>query len=156
MTHLFIKLRSKLRAILINYQNLSIIKKRLLILTCRLKINMKKIVDAQATFDNCSNDFKSANSKRKKKDDIKNDRKSQNDESKNKRDLNVDSKKRKRSNHFKLICHICQKMNHISLNCLDLKKAKMNAVSNKLNESKKSKKEKSSVTTDQSLKTKNL
>ncbi len=156
MTHLFIKLRSKLRATLINYQNLSIIKKRLLILTCRLKNNMKKTVDAQATFDNRSNDFKSANSKKKKKDDTKNDKKSQNDESKNKRDLNVDSKKRKRSDHFNLICHICQKTNHISLNCLDLKKTKMNAVSNKFNESKKSKKEKSSVTTDQSLKTKNL
>jgi hypothetical protein len=117
---------------------------------------MKKIVDAQATFDSRLNDLKSDNSKKKKRNDIKNDKKSQNDESKNKRDLNVDSKKRKRSDHFNLICHICQKMNHIFFNCLDLKKAKMNAVSNKLNESKRSKKKKSSVTTDQSLKTKNL
>ncbi len=44
--YLFIKLKSKLRAILINYQNLSIIKKRLLILTCWLKNNMKKTIDA--------------------------------------------------------------------------------------------------------------
>ncbi len=117
---------------------------------------MKKIVDVQAMFDNRLNDFKSDNNKKKKKYDIKNDKKSQNDESKNKRDLNVDNKKRKRSDHFNLICHICQKMSHIFLNCFDLKKTKVNAVSNKLNESKKSKKEKSSVTTDQSLKTKNL
>jgi hypothetical protein len=117
---------------------------------------MKKIVNVQAMFDNRLNDFKSDNSKRKKRNDIKNDKKSQNDESKNKRDLNVDSKKRKRNDHFNFIYHICQKMNHIFFNCLDLKKAKMNAVSNKLNESKKSKKEKSSMTINQSLKTKNF
>jgi hypothetical protein len=35
--HLFIKLRSKLRATLTNYQNLFIMKKELLILTNRLK-----------------------------------------------------------------------------------------------------------------------
>ena len=45
VTHLFIKLRSKLRATLTNYQNLSTIKKDLLALTCRLKNNMKKFVD---------------------------------------------------------------------------------------------------------------
>ncbi len=44
--HLFIKLRSKLRAALTNYQNLFIIKKKLSILTNRLKNNMKKTVDA--------------------------------------------------------------------------------------------------------------
>ncbi len=44
--YLFIKFRSKLRAALTNYQNLLIIKKELLILTKRLKNNMKKIVDA--------------------------------------------------------------------------------------------------------------
>ncbi len=115
---------------------------------------MKKTIDAQATFDNHLNDFKSNNNK--KKNDIKNDKKFQNDESKNKRDLNVDNKKRKRNDYFNLIYHICQKMNHISFNCLDLKKAKMNAVSNKFNVSKKSKKEKSSMTIDQSLKTKNF
>ncbi len=43
--HLFIKLRSKLRAALTNYQNLLIIKKELLILTNRLKNNMKKTID---------------------------------------------------------------------------------------------------------------
>ncbi len=64
--YLFIKLKSKLRAILINYQNLSIIKKRLLILTCRLKNNMKKTIKVQTTFDNCLNSFKSNNNKKKK------------------------------------------------------------------------------------------
>ncbi len=44
--HLFIKLRSKLRAALTNYQILLIIKKELLILTSRLKNNIKK----QSTF----------------------------------------------------------------------------------------------------------
>jgi hypothetical protein len=43
--HLFIKLRSKLRAALTYYQNLLIIKKKLLILTNRLKNNMKKTID---------------------------------------------------------------------------------------------------------------
>ncbi len=43
--HLFIKLKSKLRAALTKYQNLLIIKKKLLILTNRLKNNMKKTID---------------------------------------------------------------------------------------------------------------
>jgi hypothetical protein len=43
--HLFIKFKSKLRATLIDYQNLFITKKKLLILTCRLKNNMKKTID---------------------------------------------------------------------------------------------------------------
>ncbi len=43
--HLFIKLRSELRAALTNYQNLFIIKKELLILTNRLKNNMKETID---------------------------------------------------------------------------------------------------------------
>jgi hypothetical protein len=43
--HLFIKFRSKLRVALTNYQNLLIIKKELLILTSRLKNNMKKTID---------------------------------------------------------------------------------------------------------------
>ncbi len=112
----------------------------MLILTCQLKNNMKKTIDAQTTFDSRLNDFKSNNNKRKKRNDIKNDKKSQDDESKNKRDFNIDNKKRKRNDHFNLICHICQKMSYIFFNCFDLKKAKMNAISNKLNESKKSKK----------------
>jgi hypothetical protein len=115
---------------------------------------MKKTIDAQATFDDRSDSFKSTNSKKKRRDDHKNDRKSsQDNEKKEKRENNDDSKKRKRSDHFNLICHICQKMNHISSNCFDLKKAKMNALSNKFKRSKRSKKEKSSTTTDHSLKT---
>jgi hypothetical protein len=43
--HLFIKFRSKLRVALTNYQDLFIIKKKLLILTNRLKNNMKKTID---------------------------------------------------------------------------------------------------------------
>ncbi len=58
--HLFIKLKSKLRAALTNYQNLFIIKKELLTLTNRLKNNMKKTIDAQTTFDNRSSDFKTS------------------------------------------------------------------------------------------------
>jgi hypothetical protein len=46
ITHLFIKLRSQLRAALTNYQNLLIIKKELLILINRLKNKMKKTIDA--------------------------------------------------------------------------------------------------------------
>jgi hypothetical protein len=43
--HLFIKLRSKLRVALTNYQNFFVIEKELLILTSRLKNNMKKTID---------------------------------------------------------------------------------------------------------------
>ncbi len=43
--HLFIKLRSKLRAVLTNNQNLLIIKKELLILINRVKNNMKKTIN---------------------------------------------------------------------------------------------------------------
>jgi Ni,Fe-hydrogenase I large subunit len=65
--HLFIKLWSKLRAALTNYQNLLIIKKELLILTNRLKNNMKKTIDAQTTFDSRSIDFKTSQHKNRKK-----------------------------------------------------------------------------------------
>jgi hypothetical protein len=64
--HLFIKLKSKLRVALTNYQNLFIIKKELLILTNRLKNNMKKTIDVQTTFDNCSSNFKTSFNKKTK------------------------------------------------------------------------------------------
>ncbi len=155
--HLFIKLRSKLRAALTNYQNLFIIKKELLILTNRLKNNMKKTIDAQTTFDNRSTDFKTSqhkNRERKKKRDNKN---SFNDKSKTKnRRKNVDEKKRKRANHSHLICHKCNEIEHIVTNCFDLKKKfKINVIFNKFKRFKFSKKEKSSTTIDQSSKTKN-
>jgi hypothetical protein len=137
--HLFIKLRSKLRAALTNDQNLLIIKKELLILTNRLKNNMKKTIDAQTTFDNRSIDFKTSqykNRKKKKKRDNKN---LFNDKSKTKnRRKNIDEKKRKRANYFDL-----------------KKKLKINAIFNKFKRFKFSKKEKSSTTINQSLKTKN-
>ncbi len=157
ITHLFIKLRSKLRAALTNYQNLLIIKKELLILTNRLKNNMKKTVDAQTTFDSRSFDFKTSFNKERDKDEKRENKNSFNDktETKNRR-KNIDEKKRKRSNHSHLICHKCNEVEHIVTNCFDLKKKfKINAVFNKFKRSKISKKEKSSTTTDQSLKTKN-
>jgi hypothetical protein len=156
-THLFIKLRSKLRAALTNDQNLLIIKKKLLILTSRLKNNMKKTIDAQTTFNSRSSSFKTSQNKSRKKDEKRDNRNSFNDKSKtsNRRE-NVDEKKRKRSNHFHLICHKCNEIEHIATNCLDLKKKfKINAVFNKFKRSRISKKEKFSTTIDQSLKTKN-
>ncbi len=155
--HLFIKLRSKLRATLTNYQNLLIIKKELLILTNRLKNNMKKTVDAQTTFDSRSSDFKTSFNKKRDKDEKRENKNSFNDKTKTKnRRKNIDEKKRKRSNHSHLICHKCNEIKHIVTNCLDLKKKfKINAVFNKFKRSKISKKKKSSTTTDQSLKTKN-
>ncbi len=157
ITHLFIKLRSELRAALTNYQNLLIIKKELLILTNRLKNNMKKTADAQATFGSRSFDFKTSFNKRRGRNEKRENKNSFNDktETRNRR-KNIDEKKRKRSNHSHLICHKCNEVEHIVINCLDLKKKpKINAVFNKFKRSKISKKEKSSTTTDQSLKTKN-
>jgi hypothetical protein len=156
ITHLFIKLRSKLRAALTNYQNLLIIKKKLLILTNRLKNNMKKTVDVQATFDSRSSDFKTSFNKKRDRNEKRENKNSFNDKTKTKnRRKNIDEKKRKRSNHSHLICHKCNEVEHIVTNCLDLKKKfKINAVFNKFKRSKISKKEKSSTTTDQSLKTK--
>jgi hypothetical protein len=155
--HLFIKFRSKLRAALTNYQNLFIIKKKLLILTNRLKNNMKKTIDVQTTFDSRSSNFKTSFNKRRNKDEKLENKNSFNDKIKTKnRRKNIDEKKRKRSNHSHLICHKCNEVEHIATNCLDLKKNfKINAVFNKFKRSKISKKEKSSTTTDQSLKTKN-
>ncbi len=155
--HLFIKLRSKLRSALTNYQNLLIIKKELLILTNRLKNNMKKTIDAQATFDSRSSSFKTSQNKNREKDEKRDNRNSSNDKSKtNNRRENADEKKRKRSNHSHLICHKCNEIKHIATNCFDLKKKlKINAVFNKFKRLKFSKKEKSSTTIDQSSKTKN-
>jgi hypothetical protein len=155
--HFFIKLRSKLCAALTNYQNLLIIKKELLILTNRLKNNMKKTIDAQTTFDSCSFDFKTSQHKNRERDEKRNNKKSFNDKSKTRnRRKNIDEKKRKRANHFHLICHKCNEIEHIATNYFDLKKKfKINAIFNKYKRSKFSKKEKSSTTTDQSSKTKN-
>jgi hypothetical protein len=157
ITHLFIKLRSKLRAALTNYQNLLIIKKELLTLTNRLKNNMKKTIDAQATFDSRSSSFKTSQNKNRERDEKRDNRNSFNDKSKtNNRRENADEKNRKRSNHSHFICHKCNEIKHIVTNCFDLKKKlKINAVFNKFKRLKFSKKEKSSTTTDQSSKTKN-
>jgi hypothetical protein len=155
--YLFIKLKSKLRVALTNYQNLLIIKKELLILTNRLKNNMKKTIDAQTTFDSRSSNFKTSQNKNRKKDEKQDNKNSFNDKSKsNNRRENADEKKRKRSNHSHLICHKCNEIEHIATNCLDLKKKlKINVIFNKFKRSKISKKKKSSTTTDQSLKMKN-
>ncbi len=155
--HLFIKLKSKLRAALTNYQNLLIIKKKLLILTNRLKNNMKKTIDVQTTFDSRSSNFKTSFNKKRNKNEKRENKNSFNDKTKTKnRRKNIDEKKRKRSNHSHFICHKCNEVEHIVTNCLDLKKKlKINAIFNKFKRSKISKKEKSSTTTDQSLKTKN-
>jgi hypothetical protein len=155
--HLFIKLKSKLRAALTNYQNLFIIKKKLLILTNRLKNNMKKTIDAQTTFDSRSSNFKTSFNKRRDRNEKRKNKNSFNDMTKTRnRRKNINEKKRKRSNHSHLICHKCNEVEHIVTNCLDLKKKlKINAVFNKFKRSKISKKKKSSTTTDQSLKTKN-
>jgi hypothetical protein len=155
--HLFIKLRSKLRVALTNYQNLLIIKKELLILTNRLKNNMKKTIDVKTTFDNRSIDLKTSQHKNRKKEKKRNNKNSFNDKSKTKnRRENIDEKKRKRANHSHLICHKCNEIEYIATNCLDLKKKlKINAIFNKFKRFKFSKKEKSSMTTDHSSKTKN-
>ncbi len=155
--HLFIKLKSKLRAALTNYQNLLIIKKKLLILTNRLKNNMKKTIDVQTTFDSRSSNFKTSFNKKRDRDEKRENKNSFNDKTKTKnRRKNIDEKKRKRSNHSHLICHKCNEVKHIITNCFDLKKKfKINAIFNKFKKSKISKKEKSSTTINQSLKTKN-
>jgi Ni,Fe-hydrogenase I large subunit len=148
--HLFIKLWSKLRAALTNYQNLFIIKKELLILTNRLKNNMKKTIDAQTTFDSRSSDFKTSQHKNRKKDEKRNNKNSFNDKLKTRnRRKNIDEKKWKRANYFYLICHKCNEVEHIVTNCFDLKKKfKINVIFNKYKKSKFSKKEKFSTTID--------
>jgi hypothetical protein len=155
--HLFIKLRSKLRAALKNYQNLLITKKQLLTLASRLKNNMKKTVDAQTTFDSRSTDFKTSQHKNREKEKKRDNKNSFNDKSETKnRRKNTDEKKRKRANHSHLICHKCNEVEHIATNCFDLKKKlKINAIFKKFKRFKFSKKERSSTTTDQSSKTKN-
>ncbi len=157
ITHLFIKLRSKLRVALTNYQNLFIIKKKLLILTNRLKNNMKKTIDAQTTFKSCSFDFKTSQHKNREKDEKRNNKNSFNDKSKTRnRRKNIDEKKQKRENYSHFICHKCNEVEHIVTNYFDLKKKfKINAIFKKYKKSKFSKKEKSSTTIDQSSKTKN-
>jgi hypothetical protein len=136
--HLFIKFRSKLRAALTNYQNLFIIKKELLILTNRLKNNMKKTIDVQTTFDNRSSNFKTSFKKKWNKDEKRENKNSFNDKIKMKnRRKNIDEKKWKRSNHSHLICHKCNEIKHIVTNCFDLKKKfKINAIFNKFKRSK--------------------
>jgi hypothetical protein len=148
--YLFIKFRSKLRVALTNYQNLFIIKKELLILTNRLKNNMKKTIDAQTTFDNRSSDFKTSFNKRRDKNEKRENKNSFNDKTKTRnRRKNIDEKKRKCSNYSHLICHKCNEIKHIVTNCFDLKKKfKINAIFNKFKRSKISKKEKSSTTID--------
>jgi hypothetical protein len=148
--HLFIKLKSKLRVALTNYQNLFIIKKKLLILTNRLKKNMKKTIDAQTTFDNRSSDFKTSFNKKRNKNEKRENKNWFNDKIKTRnRRKNIDEKKRKRSNHSHFICFKCNKVKHIVTNYFDLKKKfKINAIFNKIKRSKISKKEKSSTTID--------
>jgi hypothetical protein len=155
--HLFIKLKSKLRIALTNYQNLLIIKKKLLILTNRLKNNMRKTIDAQTTFDNRSLNFKTSQNKNWKKDEKRNNKNSFNDKQKMKnRRKNIDEKKRKRANYSHLICYKCNEVEHIVTIHFDLKKKlKINAIFNKFKKLKISKKEKSSTTINQSSKTKN-
>jgi hypothetical protein len=155
--HLFIKLKSRLRVALTNYQNLLFIKKELLILTNRLKNNIKKTIDAQTTFDNCSSNFKTSQNKNRKKNEKRNNKNSFNDKQKTKnRRKNIDEKKRKRANHSHFICYKCNEIEHIVTNCFDLKKKfKINAIFNKFKRFKFSKKKKSSTTIDQSSKTKN-
>jgi hypothetical protein len=157
ITRLLIKLWSKLRAALTKYQNLLIIKKELLILINRLKNNMKKTIDAQMTFDNRSTNFTTSQNKNSKKNEKRNNKNSFNNKSKTRnRRENIDEKKKKRANHSYLTCHKCNKVEHIATNCFDLKKKlKINAIFNTFKKSKISRKEKSSTTTDQSLKTKN-
>ncbi len=95
--------------------------------------------------------------KKRSKDEKRKNKNLFNDKTKTKnRRKNIDEKKKKRSNHSHLICHKCSEIKHIVSNCLDLKKIlNINAIFNKSKRSKISKKEKSSTTTDQSLKTKN-
>ncbi len=140
--HLFIKFRSKLRIALTNYQNLLIIKKELLTLANRLKHNMKKTIDAQTTFDSRSTDFKTSQHKNREKEKKRDNKNSFNDKSKTRnRRENIDEKKRKCANHFHLICHKCNEVEHIATNCFDLKrKLKINAIFNKFKRFKFSKK----------------
>ncbi len=118
---------------------------------------MKKTIDAQATFDSRSSDFKTSHNKKRKKDEKRDNKNSFNDKQKTKnRRENIDEKKRKRANHFHFICHKCNEVEHIATNYFDLKKKfKINAIFNKYKRSTLSKKEKSLTTIDQSSKTKN-
>ncbi len=77
-------------------------------MTNRLKNNMKKIIDAQTTFDNRSTNFKMSQNKNRKKNEKRNNKNSFNDKLKMKnRRKTIDEKKRKRANHFHFICYKC-------------------------------------------------
>jgi hypothetical protein len=111
---------------------------------------MKKTIDVQTMFDSRSFNFKTSQHKNRKRNEKRDNKNSFNDKSKMKnRRKNIDEKKRKRVNHFHLICHKCNEIEHIVTNCSDLKKKfKINAIFNKYKKSKFSKKEKSSTTID--------
>jgi hypothetical protein len=105
---------------------------------------MKKTINVQTMFDNRSSDFKTSQNKNRKRNEKRDNKNSFDDKSKtSNRRQNADEKKRKRSNHFHLICHKCNEIEHIATNCLDFKKKlKINAIFNKFKRSKISKKRK--------------
>ena len=70
--HFFIKLRLTLRIVIINYQDMFIIKQRIVILTVRLKTNMKK-KDVVETNDKRSKNIKNSRKKSHHKFDKRND-----------------------------------------------------------------------------------
>ena len=136
MTHLFMKLRSSIRDVVMNYQNIFKTRIKLLMITTRVKNNLKK---KQRKFqEDKNNDKNSINQKRK---NDKNDDKNDNKTSRQRRDRR-DSKTQKldkNENHSKFTCYIYNKKRHISSNCSNKNKKKFSV--NAIN-SKKSKKNK--------------
>ncbi len=118
----------------------------MLILTNRLKNNMKKTIDVQTTFNNRSSNFKMSFNKKRSRNEKQENKNSFNDKIKTKnRRKNIDEKKRKRLNYSHFIYHKCNEVKQIVTNCFNLKKKlKINTIFNKFKRSKISKKEKSS------------
>ena len=117
----FIRLKFALKATLTNLQNISNRKKNLIILTIRLKINIKDHDDVITTLNDCSKNFKNVCRKffkHRKKNEVQ----SANDKFKRE---NKKSKKRKKS-FFEIICYTCQEKKHYVSSCFQFSKnAKM-------------------------------
>ena len=153
VTHFFIKLKSILQIVIINYQDMFIIKQRIIILTVRLKTNMKK-KDVVETNDKRSKNVKNSRKKFHYKFDKRND--SNKKKIKNrKKNVNINSMIKnasevtndKKSND--VVCYNCDKFDHISFDC-----SKKISFDKKINVDFIQKKEKSSRKTLQSKKKK--
>ena len=150
MIHLFTKLRLSLRDVVTNYQNVSKIKTKLLMMIIRMKSNMRREHKTlQLQKNKKSKNFHDR--KRKKNDKNKKNERSSSRRRRDDRKKNSFKSNAKKSNHSKLICFICDKKKHIFSNCFDKnkKKTSVNTIKND-----KIKKKKALQTFRQSKKTK--